>query len=338
VSTGAPRGDIRDVDCPHCGTYAISNTTICILPGLIGGDRRKAVLLGHALRRRQTTDPRPLLKSDDAKAIIETETLPSVEAQADNTVRWLGQHSPSPGQFVVIALETHAAIIGTVDLQGFHFVLTGLKEDGLINWYATFGSKQNLYLTQAGWRRYEQLRAGARPTVVSRHRHAAVLATDMVGYSTRMSADEQATLAVRSACMSVVRKAATGNSGRLVKTIGDGTLNEFGSTVDAMRAALEILGTIAEQNRGKPEDKRVELRMGLAVGDVVVDEDNDILGDTVNLASRLEAVAAPGTVCTLEYVRDDLVNKPLQFSSEDLGPRELKGISRQLRVVQITTK
>jgi adenylate cyclase len=137
--------------------------------------------------------------------------------------------------------------------------------------------------------------------------------------------------------MSAVRKAVERNRGRLVKTIGDGTLNEFGSTVEAMRATLEILGATVAENRGKPDDKCVELRMGLAVGDIVPEGD-DILGDSVNLAARLQAEASPGTICTTEHVRDDLANKKMELTSEDLGPRELKGIGRPVRVVQITLK
>lgn len=293
------------------------------------------MLISHALRRMQMADKRPLLSSHVLERTLQTETLPPPGVQADNLVRWLGENSPGPGEIVSIALETHGAIIGTANLDGFHFVLGDLKEAGLINWYAVTGSKQSLHLTGKGWRRYEELRAAPHSATAS-HRHAAILATDMVGYSKMMSADEKATLAARWECISIVRKAVESNSGRLVKTVGDGTLNEFGSTVDAMQAALEILGAMAKQNADKQEGKRVELRLGLAVGDISPEGD-DILGDTVNLAARLEATAAPGTIATLEHVRDDLANK-LELASEDLGQKTLKGIARQVRVVLITPK
>jgi class 3 adenylate cyclase len=126
------------------------------------------------------------------------------------------------------------------------------------------------------------------------------------------------------------------NGGRVVKTMGDGTLNEFGSAVDAMKAALEVQRSMAQRNVDKPEAERIVLRMGIAVGDVVPDGE-DIMGDTVNLAARLQAAATPGTIATLEHVRDDLTNK-LELASEDLGQLELKGIGRRVRVVQITAK
>lgn len=165
-------------------------------------------------------------------------------------------------------------------------------------------------------------------------RHSAVLATDIVGYSSRMASDEAATLADRSDCLATVKQAVAANRGRFVKSIGDGTLSEFKSTVDAMRAALEIQIAIAEQNKGKSAEGHVEMRIGLAVGDVV-DEDNDILGNTVNLAARLEGQAAPGTVYAPEHVRNDLMNKQVPpFSSDELGPLELKGMG-SVRVVRI---
>jgi class 3 adenylate cyclase len=170
----------------------------------------------------------------------------------------------------------------------------------------------------------------------SGHRLAAILATDIVGFSTLMAADEKATLEAVSASKTLIRETVEGHGGRLVKTMGDGTLNEFGSTLDAMQAALDVLTAIVKKNGDKPADKHIALRMGLAVGDISPDGE-DIMGDTVNLAARLEAMAAPGTIATLEHVRDDLANK-LELVSEDLGQQTLKGIARLVRVVQITPK
>ena len=151
-----------------------------------------------------------------------------------------------------------------------------------------------------------------------------------------MAADEKATLEAVSACKELIRETVERHGGRLVKTTGDGTLNEFGSAVDAMKAALEVQSAMARRNTGKPEHKRIVLRMGLAVGDVAADGE-DIMSDAVNLAARLETTATPGTIATLEHVREDLANK-LELASEDLGLLELKGIGRRVRVVQITPK
>jgi class 3 adenylate cyclase len=321
------RGDALSVDCPHCGLFSFTGSAAAVLRPLVGTDR---TLIGHALRRRQQTEKRPMLTSYLVQEILQTETLPTPTVQADNLIRWLGEHVKS-GAVEIVTPETHGAILGTTGLPGLQLVLSGLEHAGLIEWTKTL-AKQRVRLTLSGWSRYEELRS-----TTASHRHAAILATDIVGYTKLMAKDENATLAARSACMSAVRKAVERNRRRLVKTIGDGTLNEFGSTVEAMRATLEILGATVAENRGKPDDKCVELRMGLAVGDIVPEGD-DILGDSVNLAARLQAEASPGTICTTEHVRDDLANKKMELTSEDLGPRELKGIGRPVRVVQITLK
>jgi class 3 adenylate cyclase len=326
-----------DIDCPHCGVFSASGSAITILPGLIGKDRRKAVLIGHVLRKLQATTKRPLLTSDVAQRIVETEALPGVSAQADILVRWLGDNSPEPGRMMSVSLEKHGAIVGMTSIDGLHLLLNGLNDAGLIKWYAVMGTKQSLHLTLPGMKRYEELRAAPQQPAPSyaapRHRHAAVLSTDIVGYSSLMAADEATTLAGRSACEAAIRTAVKANNGRFVKSTGDGTLSEFGSTVDAMRTALEILGVAAQQNNTRPQGKRIELRVGLAVGDVV-DEGDDIFGDSVNLAARLQAEAAPGTVCIPEHVRDGLENK-MELVTEGLGLRELKGMKRPVRVVQV---
>jgi hypothetical protein len=113
------------------------------------------------LRRMQMTDKRPVLTSDVAEKIIQTELLPTPEAQADNLLRWLGDHSPGPGEAVKIDARTHSAIIGAMSANGFDFILKGLRKEGLVFGYETLSDPQEVYLTFPGWRRYEALRAGA---------------------------------------------------------------------------------------------------------------------------------------------------------------------------------
>jgi class 3 adenylate cyclase len=325
------RGDTFSVDCPHCGSFTASGSTPAALPSLIGTDRRKATLIGHVLRRMQRTNSRPLLTSDVVKELLKTEALPTPAAQADNLVRWLGEHS-EPGVIGIVSPESHGAIMGTSALPGLYLVLAGLKEAGLIVWNPTMGSEQPVQLTLKGWNRSKALQVDAAPS----HRLAAVLSTDVVGYTKLMGADEKSTLAALATCTSMLREAVKRHGGRLIKTIGDGTLSEFGSAVGAMQAALEIHSAMVQQNIARPEDKRMILRMGLAVGDISPDGE-DIMGETVNLAARLQAEAAPGTICVSQHVRDDLANK-LELVCENLGVRILKNIERPVWVVQVTPK
>jgi len=324
-------GDSFSVHCPSCGPFSVSNTALGMLRRLVGKDGGKATLVGYAIRRMQRTDKPPLLSSDGLQRILETETLQTPAVQADNLVRWLGEHSKQ-GAFAAVSSETHGALLGTPDIGSLFLILNGLKSAGLIVWSGSMGPRQNVQLTFEGWRRCEKLRAAA----ATSHRLAAVVSTDVVGSTKLMAADEKATLAALEASISMQRQTVEQHGGRLVKTTGDGTLSEFGSAVDAMQASLEILAAMVLQNVSRAEGKRVELRIGLALGDVSPDGD-DITGDTVNLAARLQSEAAVGTICTLEHVRDDLANK-LELDWEDLGQRELKGIGRKVRVVQVMTK
>src|ERR1700733_12771459 len=128
-------------------------------------------------------------------------------------------------------------------------------------------------------------------------RLAAILAADVAGYSRLMGADEEGTLAR----LKALRKALTDpkiaeHRGRIVKTTGDGLLIEFASAVDAARCAFEIQRGIAGQNTAVPQQARIEFRIGIHVGDIIID-DNDIFGDGVNIAARLEGIAEPAGVC-----------------------------------------
>lgn len=173
----------------------------------------------------------------------------------------------------------------------------------------------------------------ARPSAPSRHRLAAILATDVAGYTRLMANDEAATLTALAASMDAISEIVARNGGRIVKTIGDGTLSEFPSCVDAVRAAVEAQSAMEDQNRTKPTERQLVLRMGLAVGDVAANGD-DILGDVVNLAARLESVAIPGTIYITSFMRADLANK-LAYSYEDLGRKEIKGIADPVHVFRV---
>jgi adenylate cyclase len=128
-------------------------------------------------------------------------------------------------------------------------------------------------------------------------RLAAILAADVVGYSRMMGLDEEGTLAALKAFRHDVIDPKIGeHCGRIVKTMGDGVLVEFASAVDAVRCAVEIQREMIDRDVSVPRDKRVELRIGIHIGDVII-EDDDIFGDGVNIAVRLEGIAQPGGVC-----------------------------------------
>jgi hypothetical protein len=121
--------------------------------------------------------------------------------------------------------------------------------------------------------------------------------------------------------------------GRIVKTTGDGILTEFASAVDAVRCAVEIQRAMAERNTAIPEDRRIEFRIGINVGDVLVDE-GDIYGDGVNIAARLEVLASPGAICLFEDAYNQIKNK-LTLNVSDIGEQHLKNIARQVRVYAV---
>jgi adenylate cyclase len=165
-------------------------------------------------------------------------------------------------------------------------------------------------------------------------RLAAILAADVAGYSRLIGADEEGTLnRLRSIRADVIDPKITEHRGRIVKTTGDGLLVEFSSVVDALRCATEIQSPMAEGNAGVAADKRVEFRMGINVGDIVV-EDGDIFGDGVNVAARLEGLADPGGVCVSARVQEDVAGR-LDLTFDDLGEQSLKNINRPIRVYRV---
>ena len=165
-------------------------------------------------------------------------------------------------------------------------------------------------------------------------RLAAILAADVAGYSRLIGADEAGTLArLKAIRAELIDPSIAAHHGRLVKTTGDGLLVEFSSVVDALRSASEIQAGMAERNAPVPQDQRVEFRIGLNVGDVVV-EDGDIFGDGVNIAARLEALAELGGICVSARVQEDAVGR-LDLSFEDMGDQALKNIARPVRVYRV---
>ena len=165
-------------------------------------------------------------------------------------------------------------------------------------------------------------------------RLAAILAADVVGYSRLVGADERGTLqrfkAIRAELLDPKLAA---HRGRLVKTTGDGFLAEFSSVIDALSCATELQADLAERNAALPTDKRMEFRIGINVGDVVV-EDGEIFGDGVNVAVRLEGLAEPGGISVSARVQEDATGR-LDLVFEDTGEQKLKNISRPVRVFRV---
>jgi adenylate cyclase len=161
-------------------------------------------------------------------------------------------------------------------------------------------------------------------------RLAAVLAADVAGYSRLMGADEEGTLARLKACRkALVDPKIAEYRGRIVKTTGDGMLVEFGSAVDAVRCAVDVQRGMALSNVDVPETKRIEFRIGIHVGDIIID-DNDIFGDGVNIAARLEGIAEPGGICISDDAHRQIRGKT-EILYDDMGHQSLKNITEPMR-------
>lgn len=166
-------------------------------------------------------------------------------------------------------------------------------------------------------------------------RLAAILAADVAGYSRLMEADEEATLQLLKAHRKeLVDPKIAEHRGRIVKTTGDGMLVEFVSIVDAVRCAVDVQRGMAARNTEVPIDRRIEFRIGINVGDIISDA-NDIYGDGVNIAARLEALAEPGGILVSRVVHDQVRDK-LSFGFEDLGEQTVKNIARPIGVHRIS--
>src|SRR5215467_5139112 len=165
-------------------------------------------------------------------------------------------------------------------------------------------------------------------------RLAAILAADVAGYSRLIGVDEEGTLdRLRSIRAEVIDPAIAAHRGRLVKTTGDGFLVEFASVVDALRCATEAQQAMAGRNAGIAQAERIELRIGIHQGDIVV-EDGDIFGDGVNVAARLEALAEPGGISVSARVQEDAAGR-LDLGFRDMGEQNLKNIARPIRTYRV---
>jgi adenylate cyclase len=161
-------------------------------------------------------------------------------------------------------------------------------------------------------------------------RLAAVMAADVAGYSRLMGSDEEGTLArLKDVRKNLVDPRIERHRGRIVKTTGDGLLIEFASAVDAIRCAVEIQSGMAKQNAGEPADTQFEFRIGIHIGDVIIDED-DIFGDGVNIAARLEGIADAGGICISDDVHRQIRGK-VDIGFEDMGAQTLKNIVEPMR-------
>jgi adenylate cyclase len=171
-------------------------------------------------------------------------------------------------------------------------------------------------------------------TTRATRRLAAILAADVAGYSRLMEADEEGTLARLKAHLSeAVDPKIREHHGRIVKTTGDGVLAEFASVVDAVRCAGEIQRAMAERDLDLAEERRLRFRIGVNLGDVITDGD-DIYGDGVNIAARLEGLAPPGGICISGTVRDHIGDR-LPDAFEDMGEQKIKNITRPVRAYRL---
>ena len=157
-------------------------------------------------------------------------------------------------------------------------------------------------------------------------RLAAILAADVAGSCRLIGIDEEGTLAqLKALRRKLIDPKITDHRGRIVKNTGDGALVEFASVVDAVRCAVEVQRGMAEQNTDVPKDNRIELRIGIHVGDIII-EDDDIFGDGVNIAVRLEGIAEPGGICISDDAHRQIRGK-VGIVFDDMGPQALKNIA-----------
>ena len=161
---------------------------------------------------------------------------------------------------------------------------------------------------------------------------AAILVSDVVGYSRLTGTDEDRTLArLRALRSDLVDPTVAVHNGRVVKRTGDGSIIEFRSVVDAVNCAIEVQRAMVERNAGVAPDKRIEFRVGIHLGDVVEESDGDLMGDGVNIASRLEGICEPGAICLSEDAYRQVKGR-LDLAVTDLGPTQLKNIAEPIRV------
>ena len=164
---------------------------------------------------------------------------------------------------------------------------------------------------------------------------AAILVSDVAGYSRLAGADEDRTLArLRTLRSDLIDPIISVHHGRVVKRTGDGSIIEFRSVVDAVRCAVEVQTAMIERNAGVPPEKRIEFRVGVHLGDVVGESDGDLMGDGVNIAARLEGIAKPGAICLSEQAYWQVKGR-LDLKVIDLGPIELKNIAEPVHIYSL---
>ena len=171
--------------------------------------------------------------------------------------------------------------------------------------------------------------------MVETRKLVAILAADVVGYRRLAGSDEDRTLArLRALRSDLIDPTIAVHNGRVVKRTGDGSIVEFRSVVDAVRCAIEVQNSMVERNARLPPERRIQLRVGIHLGDVVEESDGDLMGDGVNIAARLEGIAEPGAICLSEdayrQVRDRLT-----MDYVDIGEKELKNIIRPVRAYAV---
>ena len=163
---------------------------------------------------------------------------------------------------------------------------------------------------------------------------AAILVSDVVGFSRLAGADEERLLArLRALRSDLIDPTIAVHKGRVVKRTGDGAIVEFRSVVDAVRCAIEVQNAMVERNAGVAEDRQIVFRIGIHVGDVVEESDGDLMGDGVNIAARLEGVAAPGAICLSEDAYRQVKSR-LDLAVTDLGETKLKNIAEPIRTIR----
>jgi adenylate cyclase len=174
--------------------------------------------------------------------------------------------------------------------------------------------------------------------MAERRKLAAILAADVVGFSRLIGTDEDRTLArLRALRSDLIDPTVAVHNGRVFKRTGDGALVEFRSVVDAVRCAIEVQNAMVERNEGVAQDRRIEFRIGIHVGDVIEESDGDLMGDSVNIASRLEGIAKPGAICLSEQAYWQ-VKARLDVAVNDLGTTQLKNITEPIRVFSLQVR
>jgi adenylate cyclase len=178
-------------------------------------------------------------------------------------------------------------------------------------------------------------RVGEGCSISETRKLAAILVSDVVGYSRLAGADEDRILArLRALRSDLMDPTIAVHHGRVVKRTGDGSIVEFRSVVDAVRCAIEVQNAMVERNSGVPEDRRIVFRIGIHIGDVVEESDGDLMGDGVNIAARLEGIAAPGAICLSEDAYRQVKSR-LDLKVSDLGATSLKNIAEPVRVYSL---